>query len=33
MLPALIPNSAAVLFGGGTPIDFGRVWHGKRVFG
>lgn len=33
MLPALVPNSAAVLFGGGTPIDFGRTWRGKRLLG
>jgi len=33
MLPALVPNSAAVLFGGGVPIDFGRSWRGNRVFG
>lgn len=33
MLPALVPNSAAVLFGGGTPVDFGRSWRGKRVLG
>lgn len=32
-LPALIPNSAAVLFGGGTPVDFGRSWNGKRILG
>jgi CDP-2,3-bis-(O-geranylgeranyl)-sn-glycerol synthase len=32
-LPALIPNSAAVLFGGGAPIDRGRVWRGKRILG
>lgn len=32
-IPALLPNSAAVLFGGGTPIDFGRTWRGKRVLG
>lgn len=32
-LPALIPNSAAVLFGGGTPVDFGRTWKGKRILG
>ena len=32
-LPALIPNSAAVLFGGGTPVDFGRTWRGKRILG
>ncbi|HIJ17949.1 MAG TPA: CDP-2,3-bis-(O-geranylgeranyl)-sn-glycerol synthase [Thermoplasmata archaeon] len=33
MLPALVPNSAAVLFGGGTPMDLGRSWRGKRVLG
>jgi CDP-2,3-bis-(O-geranylgeranyl)-sn-glycerol synthase len=33
MLPALIPNSAAVLFGGGVPMDFGRSWRGKRILG
>lgn len=33
MLPALVPNSAAVLFGGGTPIDFGRSWKGRRILG
>ena len=33
MLPALVPNSAAVLLGGGTPIDFGRSWRGKRILG
>ncbi|HUL39430.1 MAG TPA: CDP-2,3-bis-(O-geranylgeranyl)-sn-glycerol synthase [Methanomassiliicoccales archaeon] len=32
-LPALVPNSAAVLFGGGAPIDKGRTWKGKRVLG
>jgi len=32
-LPALIPNSAAVLFGGGTPVDFNRTWRGKRLLG
>lgn len=32
-LPALLPNSAAVLFGGGTPVDFGRTWKGKRILG
>ena len=26
-LPALVPNSAAVLFGGGTPMDFGKTWR------
>ncbi len=34
MLPAYIPNNAAALFGGGTPIDFGRKFSdGKRVLG
>lgn len=34
MLPAYIPNNAAALFGGGTPIDFGRKFSdGKRILG
>lgn len=34
MLPAYVPNSAAVLTGGGTPIDFGhKAWDGKRILG
>ncbi|WP_245323362.1 CDP-2,3-bis-(O-geranylgeranyl)-sn-glycerol synthase [Methanomicrobium sp. W14] len=34
MLPAYVPNSAAAVFGGGKPIDFGRNWHdGRRIFG
>ncbi len=32
-LPALLPNSAAVLTGGGTPVDFGRSWKGRRLLG
>jgi len=32
-IPALVPNSAAVLFGGGTPIDFGKSWKAKRILG
>ncbi len=32
-LPAMIPNSAAVVFGGGTKIDFGKSWRGRRIFG
>ena len=32
-VPALLPNSAAVVFGGGTPVDFGRSWRGKRILG
>jgi CDP-2,3-bis-(O-geranylgeranyl)-sn-glycerol synthase len=33
MLPAYVPNNAAVLAGGGRPIDGGRVWGGRRVLG
>jgi CDP-2,3-bis-(O-geranylgeranyl)-sn-glycerol synthase len=33
MVPALVPNSAAVLFGGGIPMDLGRSWRGKRLLG
>jgi CDP-2,3-bis-(O-geranylgeranyl)-sn-glycerol synthase len=33
MLPALLPNSAAVIFGGGTPVDFGKSWRGRRILG
>lgn len=32
-LPAMLPNSAAVIFGGGIPVDFGRSWKGKRILG
>lgn len=33
MLPAYVPNNAAVLAGGGMPIDGGRTLHGKRLLG
>lgn len=33
MLPAYIPNNAAVIFGGGKPIDGGMEWHGSRLLG
>jgi CDP-2,3-bis-(O-geranylgeranyl)-sn-glycerol synthase len=33
MLPAYVPNNAAVLVGGGRPIDAGRTWHGRRILG
>ncbi|SER10386.1 CDP-2,3-bis-(O-geranylgeranyl)-sn-glycerol synthase [Natrinema salaciae] len=33
MLPAYVPNNAAVLAGGGQPIDGGRTWGEKRVLG
>lgn len=32
-LPAMLPNTSAAIFGGGTPLDFGRSWRGKRVLG
>jgi CDP-2,3-bis-(O-geranylgeranyl)-sn-glycerol synthase len=33
MLPAYVPNNAAVLAGGGRPIDGGRTMNEKRVLG
>ena len=33
MLPAYVPNNAAVLFGGGPPIDGGRTMDGRRLLG
>ena len=33
ILPAYVPNNAAVLAGGGTPIDGGRTWGDGRVLG
>jgi CDP-2,3-bis-(O-geranylgeranyl)-sn-glycerol synthase len=33
MLPAYVPNNAAVLAGGGRPIDGGRMWGERRVLG
>jgi len=34
MIPAYVPNSAAAVFGGGTPIDFGKRFRdGRRIFG
>ena len=34
MVPAYIPNPAAALLGGGTPIDFGKcAKDGRRIFG
>lgn len=33
MLPAYVPNNAAVLVGGGRPIDGGRTWGGNRILG
>lgn len=33
MLPAYLPNSAAVVLGGGPPIDGGRTLGGNRLLG
>lgn len=34
MLPAYLPNSMAAVFGGGRPIDGGKLWSdGRRIFG
>lgn len=33
MLPSLLPNSAAAVFGGGLPVDLGRSWKGTRLLG
>jgi len=33
MLPAYVPNNAAVLFGGGRPVDGGRTVGGRRLLG
>jgi CDP-2,3-bis-(O-geranylgeranyl)-sn-glycerol synthase len=34
MIPAYVPNPAAVIFGGGPPIDEGATWRdGRRLFG
>ena len=33
MLPAYVPNNAAVLAGGGRPIDDGVTWGDRRLLG
>ncbi|MFP4628480.1 MAG: CDP-2,3-bis-(O-geranylgeranyl)-sn-glycerol synthase [Halobacteriales archaeon] len=33
MLPAYIPNNAAVVVGGGRPVDGGRTYRGARLLG
>lgn len=34
MLPAYLPNNFAVIFGGGTPLDFGKTFQdGRRIMG
>lgn len=32
-LPAMLPNSAAVIFATEAKMDFGRSWRGKRILG
>ncbi|MDR2698413.1 MAG: CDP-2,3-bis-(O-geranylgeranyl)-sn-glycerol synthase [Candidatus Methanoplasma sp.] len=32
-IPAMLPNSAAAMVGGGAKIDFGRSWRGRRILG
>ncbi len=34
MIPAYFANGSALVFGGGTPIDFGKnAWDGRRITG
>ncbi len=34
MIPAYFANGSALVFGGGTPIDFGKyAWDGRRLIG
>ena len=34
VLPAYVANASALIFGGGTPIDFGKKWNdGRRILG
>jgi CDP-2,3-bis-(O-geranylgeranyl)-sn-glycerol synthase len=34
ILPAYVANSTPVIFGGGTPVDFGKnAWDGRRTLG
>jgi CDP-2,3-bis-(O-geranylgeranyl)-sn-glycerol synthase len=33
ILPAYVPNNAAVLVGSGPPLDGGRTWRGRRLLG
>ncbi|MBO7718899.1 MAG: CDP-2,3-bis-(O-geranylgeranyl)-sn-glycerol synthase [Methanosphaera sp.] len=34
MIPAYLANGSALVFGGGTPMDFGRnAWDGHRLIG
>jgi CDP-2,3-bis-(O-geranylgeranyl)-sn-glycerol synthase len=33
ILPAYTANGLPVIFGGGPPLDFGKMLNGKRIFG
>ena len=34
MIPAYFANGSALVFGGGTPMDFGKyAWDGRRLIG
>lgn len=34
MIPAYLANGSALVFGGGTPLDFGKnAWDGRRLIG
>ncbi len=33
IFPAYVANASAVVIGGGKPIDFGKTWGGKPIFG
>ncbi len=33
IFPAYVANGAPVIFGGGKPIDFGKTFRGKPIFG
>jgi len=33
ILPAYVANGAPVIFGGGKPLDLGKSFRGKRIFG
>ncbi len=33
IFPAYVANASAVIFGGGVPLDFGKKWRGKPIFG
>jgi len=33
IFPAYVANASAVLFKGKIPIDFGKTWRGKPIFG